>query len=103
MNGVLSYPHFFPPRDWLNLAALCWDKIYTLRESNSWRPEHIEKFADKIPDALDRIDVAEFSSDSDVKGGFEKWISAHASDLASAKAQFASVEYQYLMLDGLVS
>jgi hypothetical protein len=25
MNGVLVYPYFFAPSDWLKLAALCWD------------------------------------------------------------------------------
>jgi hypothetical protein len=102
MNGVLAYPHFFPPPDWLKLAALCWDKIYTLRETGAARPDYIEEFEANVPEVLDRIEVAEFSADPAVREQFEHWLAAHGHDQASSMAPIASRQSQYIMIDGLV-
>jgi|GEM_PF-2432852 len=101
MNGVLAYPHFFPPHDWLKLAMLCWDKIYTLREVDADRPDYIKQFEDKIPDMLDRIEVAEFSADQTVKEQFEQWVAANGRNQASSMIPFASAQSQWVMIDGL--
>jgi hypothetical protein len=101
MNGVLAYPHFFPPREWLRFAALCWDRIYTLCPDRPSPPDYVADFAENLPGVLDFIDARAFSSDAAVQTQFEEWLSAIGRRNASALTPLASGQSQHMMLYGL--
>src|SRR5688572_30631324 len=44
MNNVIYYPHFYPSENWLKLASLCWDRVYTMQlDESAQLPESISK------------------------------------------------------------
>jgi hypothetical protein len=98
MNSVLFYPNFYPSAEWLRLAALCWDKVHSLRPVSERPPADVGQLNEDLGGVLSPVDVHEFSGDLEVKDNFGAWISKDAKRLSSKQAISFS---RMIMLDGL--
>jgi len=100
MNSVLFYPNFYPSAEWLRLAALCWDRVHSLRPGNERPPEDVGQLNEGLGGVLSPVDVHDFSGDPEVTDNFAAWISKEARRLSSKQAISFS---RIIMLDGLFS
>jgi hypothetical protein len=56
MNTAIYYPHFYPSDTWLRLAALCWDRIYTMQlENTAPAPEPLLQLDNALGGVLDVV------------------------------------------------
>lgn len=100
MNSVLYYPGFYPSTNWLRVAALCWDTVFSFRPIGRLQPSEIAEFDEQLGGLLSPTDIAEFSSQTEVLDNFESWISRNTKRLG---AKQGLLESKLMMLDGLFS
>ena len=94
MNTVVYYPYIFPPLEWLKLASLCWDRVYTLiparKQRSQFDPDLVQEFDCNIGGVLDAIDAGSIGSRREVIEEFSKWLESRAGELRSAVSLVAA-------------
>lgn len=71
MNTVVYYPHTCPTPDWLRLASLCWDKIYTVTPDGNYLGSQESYIVNKaLGGILEHINITDISGRIDVQEQF---------------------------------
>ena len=82
MNTVVYYPHVYPSPEWLKLAALCWDKVYTLSPYENFDfPYVIRALDDTLGGILESVYVQKIALEPEVQTRFITWMKAHYDEL----------------------
>ena len=80
MNTVIYYPHLYPPAEWLRVAALCWDEVYTLRPGSApAMPEDIARLDTALGGILRTAPVRDVQ-DRDLFQTFRTWLEGSITD-----------------------
>jgi hypothetical protein len=97
MNTVIYYPYFYPDPQWLKVAGLCWDRVYTLTSGHAPQcPEDVAALNEAFQHILAPIDIRSVSHDPAVLATFEGWVATNASRL---KLQELSWKSELILLD----
>lgn len=74
MLSTVYYPNLYPSENWLRLAALCWDSVYTLRSQRASQPsDEIQQLNEQLGDFLISKDTRELGSKEAVQTNFTNW------------------------------
>lgn len=97
-NTALFYPHLYPTKRSLKLAALCWDSVYTLTPSSAVPPppSQLAELDDALGGVLRTEDFAHASQSYELQEEFARWVDARADELG-ASAQLADREFPDLV------
>ncbi|HEX8397665.1 MAG TPA: hypothetical protein VF644_10175 [Pyrinomonadaceae bacterium] len=75
MISTVYYPSLFPSENWLRLAALCWDKVYTLHYQKSPQiPAEIDDFNNQLRDFIIPQNTVELGRLKSVSQSFKEWL-----------------------------
>jgi hypothetical protein len=98
LNTVVYYPHIFPSPDWLKLAPICWNKVYTLVPAN-WSydpvddPEEVLKLDQELGGILLPLNTQLMASTiehgiqelEELNTRFMRWVEANPEQLYQEK------------------
>jgi hypothetical protein len=98
MNTVLYYPHLYPPTEWLRVAALCWDEVYTLLPPEAPdMPEEVARLDAALGKVLRPASIKELQNDRDIADKFEAWLDDSDGDQNASAAKSNSEEWFALL------
>jgi hypothetical protein len=79
LNTVVYYPTFYPSANWLRVASLCWDHVYSLRTPNSPEPTgDVLELDAALGGVLAVADVISAARDEEVQESFIRWLDHRA-------------------------
>ncbi len=101
MNLVIYYPHLFPPMDWLRVAALCWDEVYTLRPPGSpSAPDELLALDSALGGVLRIEDVTPHYADTDFLEKFKCWLEGFIRGGGLTRVSWDTDEDWFALLQG---